>query len=82
MSHSMKMGLETEVLWGGAEVLDECEVMAWVRREKSDTSCKDESHRKRYFLQHSEGVMAWRRKCIIEKMLKISKKINTELYGM
>lgn len=69
-SHSLKMVLETEVLWDGAEVPDEREVMAWMRRIRSDASCKGESHSKRYFLEHSEGVMAWRREDLNERMLK------------
>lgn len=47
---------------------------------ESNTSCKDESHSKRYFLHESEGVTAWRRKCITERMVKTCNKIHTEVH--
>ena len=80
--HSLKMILETEVLWDGAEVLDEHEVMEQMRRIKSDASCKGESHSKRYFLEHREELIAWRREGVIERMLKIPNRISTELPGI
>lgn len=62
-------------------IVEECEVRAGMKRIKSSTPCKDEFHSERYFL-HENGVMTWRRKDIIERMLRTSPKINTDTHGI
>lgn len=63
-----------------------CKSSGWMwgygRDEKSKESyiLQGWAHSKRYFLHESERVMVWRRKCVIERMLKTSNKINTEMH--
>lgn len=70
MSHGVKMGLETQVMWGDAGFLEECAAMVWLRRVKSDASFKDEFYSKRYFFRKCRGVTSSGRRRVIERIWK------------